>query len=107
MGESFRVYVEHVLVRRWLKATIVVMDNLGSHKGKAIRRAIRAPGRGYSSCRLQSDLNPMSRCSQAEAFPAKSRERNRPATWRRIGTSSRLQSRECANYFVNSGYASV
>ena len=41
-GESFRAYVEQVLVPTLQPGDIVVMDNLGSHKGIAIRRAIRA-----------------------------------------------------------------
>jgi hypothetical protein len=56
-GESFRVYVERVLVPALAQGAIVVMDNsppaegvrrapLGSHKGKAIRRATGAAGAG-------------------------------------------------------------
>ena len=46
---------------------------------------------------------------QAEAFPAKSRRAHPPpATGRRIGTLlDAFSPAECANYFVNSGYASV
>ena len=43
-GESFRTYVEQVLVPELRPADIVVMDNLGSHKAPAIRQAIRAAG---------------------------------------------------------------
>ena len=50
-GESFRLYVEQVLAPTLRPGDIVVMDNLGSHKGAAIRRAIRDAGRGSSSCR--------------------------------------------------------
>ena len=41
-GASFRVYVEQVLVPILAPGDIVVMDNLGSHKGRAIRAAICA-----------------------------------------------------------------
>ena len=41
-GASFRAYVEQVLVPILAPGDIVVMDNLGSHKGRAIRAAIRA-----------------------------------------------------------------
>ena len=41
-GISFRAYVEQVLVPILKPGDIVVMDNLGSHKGHAIRAAIRA-----------------------------------------------------------------
>ncbi len=41
-GASFRAYVEQVLVPVLAPGDIVVMDNLGSHKGRAVRAAIRA-----------------------------------------------------------------
>jgi transposase len=43
-GEAFRAYVEQFLVPILKPGDIVVMDNLGSHKAAAIRRAIRAAG---------------------------------------------------------------
>ncbi len=43
-GESFLTYVEQVLVPTLRPGDIVIIDNLGSHKGKAVRRAIRAVG---------------------------------------------------------------
>ena len=43
-GERFRLYVEQILVPALKPGDIVIMDNLGSHKGKAIRAAIRAAG---------------------------------------------------------------
>ena len=43
-GESFRAYVEQILAPILEQGDIVIMDNLGSHKGRAVRRAIRAAG---------------------------------------------------------------
>ena len=43
-GESFQTYVEKVLVPTLRPGDVVIMDNLGSHKGKAVRRLIRAAG---------------------------------------------------------------
>lgn len=43
-GERFQLYVDKVLVPTLEPGDIVVMDNLGSHKGKAVRRAIRSAG---------------------------------------------------------------
>src|SRR5437763_1037072 len=43
-GESLLAYVEQVLVPALKPGDIVIIDNLGSHKGKAVRRAIRAAG---------------------------------------------------------------
>ncbi len=49
-GESFRLYVEKVLVPTLRMGDIVIMDNLGSHKSRAVRQAIRAASAGSSSC---------------------------------------------------------
>jgi DDE superfamily endonuclease len=43
-GARFRAYVEQVLVPVLAQGDIVVMDNLGSHKSRAVRQAIRAAG---------------------------------------------------------------
>jgi hypothetical protein len=48
-GESFRTYVEKVLVPTLRPGDIVIMDNLGSHKAKAVRQLIRAAGAKLSS----------------------------------------------------------
>ena len=40
--EAFQAYVESVLVPELIPGDIVVMNNLGSHKGQAIRAAIEA-----------------------------------------------------------------
>ena len=51
-GESFRLYVEKVLVPTLRPGDIVVMDNLGSHKGKARSpRSSARPAPSSSSCR--------------------------------------------------------
>jgi hypothetical protein len=43
-GVWFQAYVEQVLVPALLPGDIVVMDNLGSHKGASVRKAIEAVG---------------------------------------------------------------
>jgi transposase len=43
-GERFLAYVEQFLVPTLKPNDMVVLDNLGSHKGKAVRNAIRAAG---------------------------------------------------------------
>ena len=40
-GEWFKAYVEQILVPTLRPGDVVIMDNLGSHKGKAVRQAIR------------------------------------------------------------------
>src|SRR5438552_13478939 len=43
-GESFTIYVEKILLPTLKSGDIVIMDNLGSHKGKAVRELIRSVG---------------------------------------------------------------
>ncbi len=58
-GERFLLYVEKVLAPTLQPGDIVVMDNLGSHKGKAVRRAIRQAGaRLFFLPKYSPDLNP-------------------------------------------------
>jgi len=59
-GESFRVYVESVLAPTLRPGDIVIMDNLGSHKSRAVRHAIRAAGaRLFFLPKYSPDLNPI------------------------------------------------
>jgi len=59
-GTSFRAYVEQFLVPTLSSGDVVVMDNLGSHKGKAARRLIRAAGaKLFFLPRYSPDLNPI------------------------------------------------
>jgi putative transposase len=43
-GESFAAYVEQILAPTLKPGDIVILDNLGSHKGQPARAAIRAAG---------------------------------------------------------------
>jgi hypothetical protein len=43
-GERFLIYIEQVLAPTLLKGDLVIMDNLGSHKPKAVRYALRRAG---------------------------------------------------------------
>jgi len=59
-GESFAAYVEQILVPTLQEGDIVIMDNLGSHKGNKIHRAIRAAGaRRLFLPRYSPDFNPI------------------------------------------------
>ena len=107
-GERFRLYVEQVLVPTLKPGDIVVMDNLGSHKGKAIRRAIRDAGAKLIFLpKYSPDLNPI------EQFFAKFKHLLRGAAARTVddvcSAIGRLlgafSPQECANYLTNSGYA--
>ncbi len=54
-GELFTLYVEKVLAPTLAKGEVVILDNLGSHKGKPARNAIRATG---SASALPAALEP-------------------------------------------------
>ena len=94
------------------------MDNLGSHKGAAVRKAIRAAGaRLFFLPPYSPDLNPIEQMF-AKALPSeveglklllrKAAERTVEATWQRIGSLlDAFTPHECANYLRNSGYASI
>ena len=59
-GERFRLYVEKMLLPTLRRSDIVVMDNLGSHRGKALRRAIRSVGaKLFFLPKYSPDLNPI------------------------------------------------
>jgi transposase len=59
-GELFQLYVAEVLIPTLKSGDIVVLDNLGSHKGRAVRAAIRAAGaRLFFLPPYRPDLNPI------------------------------------------------
>lgn len=106
-GERFLLYVDRVLAPTLQPGDIVVMDNLGSHKGKAVRRAIRAAGaRLFFLPKYSPDLNPI------EQLFAKLKHWLRKAARRTVETVcdaigqilNRVTPGECTNYFANSGY---
>src|SRR5436190_358017 len=108
-GESFLAYIEQVLVPALKPGDIVIIDNLGSHKGKAVRRAIRAVGaKLFFLPPYSPDLNPIEQVfAKLKTLLRKAAERTVEATWKRIGALLRSFSpAECANYFANAGYAS-
>lgn len=107
-GECFRLYVDEVLVQTLRPGDIVVMDNLGSHKSKAVRQAIRATGaRLLFLPKYSPDLNPI------EQLFAKLKHELRKAAKRTFDTVSdaiaevldTVTPNECSNYLVNAGYA--
>ena len=74
-GPAFQAYVEQVLVPELKRGDIVVMDNLGSHKGAGVRRVNRG-GRSEAalSSALQSRLQPdRERLRQVQSIAPKSR----------------------------------
>ena len=109
-GESFRAYVEQFLVPTLQPGDIVVMDNLGWHKGRIIRRLIRAAGAQLFFLPPYSpDLNPIEQVfAKLKTLLRKADERTIDAVWRRIGSLlDAFTPAECANYLRNAGYAGL
>ena len=59
-GESLRLYIDQVLIPTLHPGDIVIMDNLGSHRSSAVRRALRAVGaKLFFLPKYSPDLNPI------------------------------------------------
>ena len=59
-GERFHAYVEQFLVPTLKPVDVVILDNLGSHKGKAVRKASREVGARLAFLpKYSPDLNPI------------------------------------------------
>jgi transposase len=106
-SESFATYVEKVLLPTLRHGDIVIMDNLGSHRGKIIRQLIRSAGaKLFLLPKYSPDLNPI------EQLFAKLKHLLRKAAARTVETVcaaigkllGAFTKNECANCFKNSGY---
>lgn len=109
-GELFTLYVDQVLAPILAKGDVVILDNLGSHKGKAARNAIRAKGAHLLFLTPYSpDLNPIEQVfAKLKHLLRAAEPRDVEATWRKADELLDLFSNEeCANYLKNSGYVSV
>ncbi len=109
-GASFLVYVEHVLAPTLAPGDIVVMDNLGSHKGRAVRAAIRRAGAHLLFLPPYSpDLNPIEQVfAKLKHLLRKAEQRSADAVTACIGILlDAFTPQECANYIANAGYASA
>jgi putative transposase len=107
-GERFHAYVEQFLVPTLKPGDVVILDNLGSHKGKAVRRTIRNVGaRLVFLPKYSPDLNPI------EQVFAKFKTLLRKAGARSYEALSQASAQilaqyrpeECAAYIRNAGYA--
>jgi transposase len=106
-AERFRVYVEQVLVPTLKPGDLVVMDNLGSHKGSAVRRAIRRAGaKLFLLPKYSPDLNPIEQVfAKLKHLLRQAAARTSDAVCATIGTLlSTYTPQECANYLKHSGY---
>ncbi len=109
-GASFLAYVEQVLVPTLTPGDTVIIDNLGSHKSKSVRTALRRAGARLVFLPPYSpDLNPIEQVfAKLKAMLRKAQERTVGDVIERIGAILKsFPPNECANYFHNAGYASI
>ena len=88
----------------------MILANLGSHKGKAARHAIRAKAAHLIFLPPYSqDLNPIEQMfAKLKHLLREAQSRDVEATWRKVGELLDFFSPgECENYLRNSGYVSV
>ena len=105
--ETFQAYIDRVLVPELTPGDIVVMDNLASHKGSAVRAAIEAAGARLLFLPPYSpDFNPIERAfSKLKAGLRKATERTVEGLWSAIGRLiDTVTPNECANFFAAAGY---
>ena len=109
-AQAFRVYVETELIKTLKPGDIVILDNLGSHKGQAVRDIVRAAGaRLFFLPPYSPDLNPI------EKLFAKLKHCMRRATKRSVeavhnaiaNTLDDVTPNECNNYIESAGYKST
>ena len=106
-AERFLAYVEAVLVPTLRRGDMVIVDNLQSHKRRAIREAIRKAGaKLFFLPKYSPDLNPIEQVfAKLKHLLRKAAARTKEAVCDTIGTLlDSYTAEECANYFRNSGY---
>ncbi len=104
---AFQAYIDQILVPTLTPGDIVVMDNLGSHKGDAVRASIEAAGASLLYLPPYSpDFNPIEKAfSKLKALLRKAAERTVGGLWNAIGRFlDCFTPSECANYFAAAGY---
>jgi transposase len=109
-GESFAIHVEKVLLPTLQPGDIVITDNLGSHKSKAVRALVRSRGaKLFFLPKYSPDLNPIGQLfAKLKHLLRKAAVRTAEAVSDAIGQLlPAFVSKECANYFENAGYAST
>ena len=109
-GVRFLTYVKRFLLPTLKPGDLVIMDNLGSHKGKLVRKTIRSVGAKLLFLPPYSpDLNPIEQVfAKLKHLLREASERTVESVCSCIGRLlDRFSSTECKNYLVNAGYASV
>jgi len=109
-GELFEAYAGKVLAPTLSPGDIVILDNLGSHKGKVARDHIRRAGARLAFLPAYSpDLNPIEQVfAKLKHLMRRAQARTVETTWQAVGQLlDAFTPNECANYLENSGYVSM
>ena len=108
--DAFETYVDKVLVPELRAGDIVIMDNLGSHKGPKVRALIEAVGAELLYLPPYSpDFNPIEMAfAKLRALLRKAAERSVNGLWNAIGQLIDLFTpSECRNFFQAAGYDAI
>lgn len=106
----FTAWVEQSLVPTLHPRDVVVLDNLGSHKGERARRAVRAAGAHLLFLPPYSpDLNPIEMMfSKLKTLFRKADRRTIEEAWREIGRLlDHFGPSECTAYLRHAGYGAI
>src|SRR5690606_35208714 len=109
-GRSFAAYVEQALAPTLGPGDIVIMDNLGSHKGLLVRQTIRRAGaKLFFLPPYSPDLNPIEQVfDKLKHLMRAAAARTIEARGKAAGNLlKRFPPDECRNYLVNAGYVST
>ena len=103
----FEAYVEHFLASTLRPGQVVVMDNLGAHKGEKVREMIE--GRGCELLYLppySPDLNPIEEAfSKIKGFLRQIGARTREALFEAIGKAlDTVTTKDAWGFFAHCGY---
>ncbi len=109
-GTSFLAYVEQALVKTLREGDIVILDNLGSHKGAAVRQAIRAAGaKLFFLPPYSPDLNPIEQVfAKLKGILRAASKTTVDGVTNAIGTALQAFSpNECSRYLRHAGYVAT
>lgn len=106
-GESFRGWIEQILIPKLRRGMVIVMDNLPAHKVSGVREAIESAG-----CRLvylppySPDLNPIEQMfSQFKSYVKKACGRTVDEIYQAMREALKtIRPTHCLNYILNAGY---
>ena len=109
-GESFRAYIDQILVPTLHPGDIVIADNLGAHKVAGVQRALQAAGATLWYLPPYSpDLNPIELCfAKLKALVRTARCRRTETLWPFLGEClAHFSPDACRNYFRHCGYSAA